>query len=57
MSKIFLRDVLKQAVECKYLSGVPEIQKMKEDYFNQLDDYDKPYCGQQYTLGSCLFVC
>ena len=31
-------------------------QKMKEDYFSQLDDYDEPFCEQQYTHGSCLFV-
>ena len=31
--------------------------KMKEDYFSQLDDYDEPFCEQQYMHGSCLFVC
>ena len=30
---------------------------MKEDYFSQLDDYDEPFCEQQCTHGSCLFVC
>ena len=33
------------------------LQKMKEDYFSQLGDYDEPFCEQQYTYGSCLFVC
>ena len=33
------------------------LQKMKEDYFSQLDDYDEPFCEQQYTDGPCLFVC
>ena len=59
----FRTDVLKHTVECKYLSESLEtlsplvLQKMKEDYFSQLDDYDKPFCDQQYTHGSCLFVC
>ena len=54
---------LKHAVECKYLSEALEtlsplvLQKIKEDYFSQLDDYDEPFCEQQYTHGSCLFVC
>ena len=30
---------------------------MKEDYFSQLDDYDGSLGEQQYTNGSCLFVC
>ena len=29
---------------------------MKEDYSSQLDDYDEPFCEQQYMHGSCLFV-
>ena len=29
---------------------------MKEDYFSQLDDYDEPFCEQQYTYGPGLFV-
>ena len=29
----------------------------KEDYFSQLDDYDEPFCEQQYTYGPCLFAC
>ena len=33
------------------------LQKMKEGYFSQLDDYDEPFCEQQYTHGSCSFVC
>ena len=32
-------------------------QKMKEDYFSQLDDHDEPFYERQYTRGSCLFVC
>ena len=28
---------------------------MKEDYFSQLDDYDEPFCEQQYKRKSCLF--
>ena len=28
---------------------------MKEDYFSQLDDYDKPFC-EQIQHGSRLFV-
>ena len=32
-------------------------QKMKEDYFSQLDDYNKPFCEQQYIHGLvCLFA-
>ena len=30
---------------------------MKEDYFNQVDDYEEPFCEQQCTHGSCFFVC
>ena len=26
---------------------------MKEDDISQLDDYDAPFCEQQYTHGSC----
>ena len=26
---------------------------MKEDNSSQLDDYDPPFCEQQYTYGSC----
>ena len=54
------RDVLLYAIECKYLSEALEtflspliIQKMKEDNISQLDDYDVPFCEQQYTHGSC----
>ena len=32
------------------------LQRMKENYFSQLDDYDKPFCEQQYAHESCLFV-
>ena len=32
------------------------LQKIK-DFVSQLDDYDEPFCEQQYTHGSCLFVC
>ena len=50
---------MKHTVECKYLGELLRLfnvlQKMKEDYFSQLDDYDKPFCEQQYTHGSCLF--
>ena len=31
------------------------LQKMKEDYFSQLDDYDEPFC-EQIQHGSRLFV-
>ena len=33
------------------------LQQMKEDYFSQLDHYGEPFCEQQYTNRSCLFVC
>ena len=26
---------------------------MKKDNISQLDDYDEPFCEQQYTQGSC----
>ena len=29
------------------------LQKMKKDNIGQLDDYDAPFCEQQYTHGSC----
>ena len=33
------------------------LQKMKEVYFSQLDDYDEPFCEQQSRMGLvCLFV-
>ena len=38
--------------ECKYLREAVEalsplvLQKMKENYFSQLDDYDEPICEQ-----------
>ena len=59
----FGRDVLKHAAECKNLSKALEtlsplvLQKMKEDYFSQLDDYNEPFCEQQYKHGSRLLVC
>ena len=43
----------------KYLSEALEtlspsvLQKIKEDNSSQLDDYDAPFCKQQYTHGSC----
>ena len=42
----------------KYLSEALEalspsvLQKMKKDNIGQLDDYDAPFCEQQYTHGS-----
>ena len=29
------------------------LRKMKEDNISQLDDYDAPFCEQQYKHGSC----
>ena len=40
-----------------FLSPLLGLQEMKEDYFSQLDHYGEPFCEQQYTHGSCLFVC
>ena len=42
----------------KYLSEALEalspsvLQKMKKDNIGQLDNYDTPFCEQQYTHGS-----
>ena len=42
----------------KYLSEALEalspsvLQKMEKDNIGQLDDYDAPFCEQQYTHGS-----
>ena len=42
----------------KYLSEALEalspsvLQKMKKDNIGQLDDYDAPFCEQQYSHGS-----
>ena len=33
------------------------LQKTKEDFFSQLNDYNESFCEQQYIHGSCLFVC
>ena len=33
------------------------LKKTKEDYFSQIDEYDKLFYGQQYMPGSCLFAC
>ena len=46
---------LSEALET--LSPLLVLQKMKEAYFSQLDDYNEPFCEQQYKHGSCLFVC
>ena len=62
MSKIhdFGRDVLSYMLNTyKYLSEALKalspsvLQKMKKDNIGQLDDYDAPFCEQQYTHGSC----
>ena len=43
----------------KYLSEALEalspsvLQKLKKDNIGQLDDYDAPFCEEQYTHGSC----
>ena len=41
---------LSEALEALSLSVV---QKMKKDNIGQLDDYDAPFCEQQYTHRSC----
>ena len=35
------------------LSSSLILQKMKEENISQLDDYDPPFCEQQYTHRSC----
>ena len=56
---------LKHTVEGKYLSEALGtfykplvLQKVKEDYFSQLDDYDEPFCERRRELpiGNSLLV-
>ena len=43
-------DLLNEALKTLSPSA---LQKMKKDHFSQLDDYDAPFCEQQYTHGPC----
>ena len=51
----FWGDVLKYAVECRYGNEAFEtfLQKIKNDSFNQLDDYGASVCERQYMCMSC----